>query len=305
MLIVFGCTGASVMHSDIATMLNHLRKCSHQTEEVKGWATQEYTTKYTRVNRASSSSITSSTPSPFLHPSTSYQSVQGSPAFSFQQFPQGSSHPPSAFSPQLPPLDVYNLNPTINAPVPLSQLPETNALGFSIHGSPNILPSPLSHPPSSLASYSQGPSVSRAQSRSPIFDQHNFNMHIGRMTVAAGLPMSWTDNPEVRSVFRTFFPWVQLPSRKALSKTILPTLQTNLRTQAQKETKGATCTLQCDSWTAINAHHLIAFVITIWPKVGILLILVFTNGSLFIRFTVFESMMHMGKRRLQKICWIS
>ena len=87
------------------------------------------------------------------------------------------------------------------------------------------------------------------------------------MTVAAGLPMSWTDNPEVRSVFRIFFPWVQLPSRKSLSKTILPTLQTSLRTQAQKETKGATCTLQCDGWTAINAHHLIAFVITIWPKV--------------------------------------
>lgn len=159
-LIVFGQTGSSAMRSDIATMLNHLKKCSHQPESVRVWATQEHKAKYTRPSRPSSSA-TSAPPSTFLHPSTSYQPIQGSPALSFQQFPSPS---PPVFGLQLSPLDAYNPSPIINAPLPLPQLPEISTLGFPMHGSPNISPNPLSRPSSSLASYSQGPPISRTQS---------------------------------------------------------------------------------------------------------------------------------------------
>jgi hypothetical protein len=169
-------------------------------------------------------------------------------------------------TPQLSPLEMNPPSPAliINAPIPQFYSPYTSALGNLVQQSPSITSNlSLSRPPSSLSSHPHGPTRSQPISRSfsPNFDQHAFNMHIGRMTVAAGLPISWTDNPEVRSVFRTYLPWAKLPSRKVLSKSVLPTLQNTLRMQAQKEARGSNCTLQCDGWTGINSYHLIAFCI--------------------------------------------
>lgn len=299
--------GNSVIRSDILTMVNHLRRCPRQPSDVTKWANQTHATKYARPSRSSASLVplVVSQP-PFLHPSSSHQPLGDMSTLPLHQLPPSPFYPQPTFSPQLSPLQVNNPNlfMAIDSPIPSPQQGETNALGFLMPGSPAISPNPPSRPLSSLASFPLGPASSRSQSRlSPGFDQHNFNMHIGRMTVAASLPVGWTDNPETRSVFRTFFPWVQLPSRKTLSRTILPTLQNNLRVQAQKETKGSNCTLQCDGWTAINMHHLIAFMITVWPKVCMDMDLDTFASHQLIRSTVFECMMHMVKRRMQKTCW--
>jgi hypothetical protein len=292
------------VRSDIGTMLNHLRKCGHQSQQVRDWATGEHATKYIRSARASASSTPLLTPQPpSLYSTTSHHPTPAlsplpfsniplnpqptftpqpmptpqliptphlMPTSQFMPTPQPMFNYQPGFSPQPSPLQVGNLGPVIAAPTPFSHPLETNTLGVWMQGSPVILSNPPSRPPSSTASHLQGPLASRPQSRlSSNFDQHAFNVHIGKMTVAAGLPLSWTDNPEVRSGFQAFLPWAQLPSRKTLSRTILPALQSSLRTKAQKETKGSSCTLQCDGWTAISMHHLIAFMITVWPKVSL------------------------------------
>ena len=257
------------MRSDITMMLSHLHKCSLQPLDVMGWATREYATKYARPSRLLAPLTPSlAVPSTSFHPSSPYQAMQNTPALPSHQFSPSPYYSQPMLSLQLSPL---HMSPTmiINVPIPVPHPSETNALGFVMQGSPgNSSSGPPSRPTSGLSMYPQGLTTSRPQSQlSRGFDQHSFNVHIGRMTVAVGLPISWTDNPEVRSVFQTFLPWAQLPSRKTLSRSILPALQSSLRAQAQKETKGSNCTLQCDGWTAMNMHHLIAFMITVWPKV--------------------------------------
>ena len=300
-------SGQSAFRGDIGTMLNHLCKCAHQPSDVRNWALQEHQTKYARP------SARSVIPMPFIAPlpmlpqaSSSHQPPQNTPALFLQQFPQTPLHPQPGLTPQLPPFDINNQSPALVVDAPFPTLPHTNALGFYPQLSPNISPSHTpSRPPSSMSSYPQGHSASRPQSQlSSNFDQHKFNVQIGRMTIAAGLPLSWTDNPEARSVFHIFFPWAQLPSQKTLSRSILPALQTSLRAQSQKETKGTKCTLQCDGWTGINMHHLIAFMITIWPKVCIFMVFIFCHVSLLDRSIAFGCMMHMAKQRLQRIFWI-
>lgn len=143
--------------------------------------------------------------------SSSHQPMENIPGLPLQQFPPSPFHLQPGFTPQLSPLQINNQSPAlvVDAPIPtLPQSPYMGALWFSTHPSPNLLPNlPPSRPPSSVSSYPQGPSISRPQSQfSANFDQHKFNMHVGRITVAAGLPISRTDNPEVQSAFRTFFP---------------------------------------------------------------------------------------------------
>ena len=254
-------------------MLNHLRGCEYHKDDpnLQKWADTEFRAKYYRG--FGRSSVSTPRPLPIIfHPSSSHFTTQGTSSLPFQQFPPSPFYPQPGYSPQLPLLEMSNQSPAlvVGAPIPaVPHSPYIDAMGFAMQASPGILPNQLpSRPPSSLSSYLQSPSISRPPSQVPrSFDQHNFNMCIGRMTVAAGLPISWTDNPEVRSVFRIFLPWAQLPSWKTLSRSVLPTLQNNLRTQSQKEARESNCTLQCDGWTGISMHHLIAFMITIWPKV--------------------------------------
>ena len=205
-------------------------------------------------------------PSTSLHPFSPHQAMQNTPALPPHQFLPSTYYPQPMLSPQL---SLLHMSPAmvINVLILLPHPSETNALGFMMQGSPNSSSGLPSRPTSSLSLYPQGLTMSRPQlqlSRGS-FDQHSFNVHIGRMTVAVGLPISWINNPEVRSVFQTFLPWAQLPSRKTLSRSILLALQSSLHAQAQKETKGSNCTLQCDGWTAMNMHHLIVRNVTKIP----------------------------------------
>lgn len=147
------------MRSDIATMLNHLWKCTNQPQNVRSWADTEHQTKYSHSSTQSLAFTPLFIPSPApSHDFPSHQLTQSTLALSLQQFSLGQFHSQPGFTPQLLPLDISNQSPglVVNTPLPLPQQPYVNALGFSPQASPNILPiPPPSRPSSSLSLYPQ------------------------------------------------------------------------------------------------------------------------------------------------------
>ena len=99
--------------------------------------------------------------------------------------------------------------------------------------------------------------------------QNTFNMRIGRLTASAGLPLCWIENPEFILFCQEFIhPAANVPGRKALTNRILPTIRRDFRKKAQAATReGAMATIQADGWSAINDHHLNAFMMTVDRKV--------------------------------------
>ena len=184
--------------------------------------------------------------------------------------------------------------------LPLLLLPSTrfSSPALSIHSvlpSPSIsaLPSPsASMQPSPLLSALPSPSIgtshlphknhlsvqpdqsqtlrltqlSNGQSWSPE-SQDEFKNQIAQLTAAAGLPLSWVDNPEWIDFVHQFLPWATSPSWKVLSARLIPRTVENYRKAARESLKGQNATVQADGWTAVNFHHLLAFMITINKKV--------------------------------------
>lgn len=99
--------------------------------------------------------------------------------------------------------------------------------------------------------------------------QNTFNTRLGRLTASAGLPLSWIENPEFLLLCQEFVhPSANVPSRKVLTRRILPAIQREFRKRAQAAIKkGSKATVQADGWSAINDHHLNAFMITVEQKV--------------------------------------
>ena len=99
--------------------------------------------------------------------------------------------------------------------------------------------------------------------------QNTFNMRLGRLMASAGLPMSWIENPEFILFCQEFIhPGASILGRKALSRRILPAIRRDFQKRAQEEIeKGALATIQSDGWSAINEHHLNAFMMTVERKV--------------------------------------
>ena len=64
-----------------------------------------------------------------------------------------------------------------------------------------------------------------------------------------------------------YIPAATSPSRKVLTKRIIPKLVDELQTAAKKEARGKNATVQADGWTGGNHHHLVAFMITADKKV--------------------------------------
>ena len=99
--------------------------------------------------------------------------------------------------------------------------------------------------------------------------QNTFNTRLGRLTASAGLPISWIENPEFILFCQEFVhSSASVPSRKVLTNRILPTIKREFRKRAQAEIKeGSMATIQGDGWSAINEHHLNAFMMTVEQKV--------------------------------------
>lgn len=99
--------------------------------------------------------------------------------------------------------------------------------------------------------------------------QDTFNMWLGWLTASAGLPIYWIENPELILLCQEFIhPAAIVPGRKAMTNRILPALNRDFQKRAQAViNEGAPATIQSDSWSAINDHHLNAFMMTVEKKV--------------------------------------
>lgn len=139
---------------------------------------------------------------------------------------------------------------------------------------------PAGTPSESGSSYSHAPSRSNSVStryhRQNVIDptlnwspeqQRSFGIRIARLTASAGFPLSWVDNTEWIDFCTEFLPAAKLPSRRVLTRRLLPEAVAGLRTSAKIATKGQNVTLQADGWTGLNNHHLLAFMITANGKV--------------------------------------
>ena len=103
----------------------------------------------------------------------------------------------------------------------------------------------------------------------PTDRQNTFNTRLGRLTASAGLSLGWVENPEFILFCQEFVhPSAVVPSRKVLTHRILPSVKREFRKNAQAATmEGSKATVQADGWSAINDHHLNAFMMTVDRKV--------------------------------------
>ena len=97
--------------------------------------------------------------------------------------------------------------------------------------------------------------------------QRAFEIRITRLTAAAGLPLSWVDNPEWIDFVGQFLPAAKSPSRKVLTNRLIPLVVDEYRKVTKEYSKDQNATIQADGWTAINFHHLLAFMITVAKRV--------------------------------------
>ena len=68
-----------------------------------------------------------------------------------------------------------------------------------------------------------------------------FEARIARLTVVAGLPLSWVDNPEWINFIHQFLPWAMSPSWKVLTTWLIPPCSQELQPDRQRILKGWKC----------------------------------------------------------------
>ena len=254
----------------VTTCLNHLKTCPNQppaiqqraqadTESPKKPRYSPYETARSEtplvVGMFPSGSRSSQMPPLSLPPSTRFNS----PALNIH------STPPSPYILTQPsPLLSALPSPSISA----FPLPHMNHLHTQWNQSPMSMPQSLCvEPPTSQILPSTQPLT--GQPWSPEL-QKTFENRIARLTAAAGLPLSWVDNPEWIDFIHEFLPWAASPSRKVLSARLIPCIAKSYRQLAKESLKDQNATVQADGWTAVNFHHLLAFMITVNKKVRLM-----------------------------------
>lgn len=261
----------------VSTCLNHLKFCPNQSLEVQQRAqTEAVSPKKPRFSPYEATSSSGAAPM--------YGSLSSS-SRSFQMLPP--SLPSTRFS-----------SPALNPNLPLQSPTMFALLSPSLQPSPllSALPSPVTNPLSlpyagympiqcdqspalisqSLYDEHAAAQISRSVSRSippPNREgwsselQGSFEARIARLTAAAGLPLSWVDNPEWIDFVHQFLPWATSPSRKVLTTRLIPHAAKSYQQIAKEASRGQNATIQADGWTGLNFHHLLAFMITVNKKV--------------------------------------
>jgi hypothetical protein len=230
------------------TILNHLRNCGRQPESVQQEAAAEYSVWKGKGLQMG--------PPTIAIPLVQARTSNLLPLDTFQ-------------GPQ--PHGVYLPVPFVNDPASISG---SRSSGSSVGGSSRANSPYLDSLPvwqktsrsSSVASYSMNRDRPIEWSAD---QQHVFDMRLGRLTASATLAMSWIENPEFLLFCLEFVhPSANVPSRKAMRRRILPALRREFRKKAQAAIKrGSMATIQGDGWSAINEHHLNAFMMTVEQKV--------------------------------------
>ncbi|KAI0816846.1 hypothetical protein BC628DRAFT_1279078, partial [Trametes gibbosa] len=86
---------------------------------------------------------------------------------------------------------------------------------------------------------------------------------LARLTASCGWSMTWVENSEWLEFCTEFIPEATIPSRKVLRNRLIPAEVKKSRALAQAACRGQLGTLQCDGFTALNQHHLLAFMISV------------------------------------------
>ncbi|KAI0830186.1 hypothetical protein BC628DRAFT_1307036, partial [Trametes gibbosa] len=93
--------------------------------------------------------------------------------------------------------------------------------------------------------------------------QARFRARLARITASCGFSFTWVKNIEWLEFCDDFLSKAKNPSRKVLAHKLIPAEVARLRTIAQMACRGRLATLQCNGYTALNQHHLIAFMISV------------------------------------------
>lgn len=244
--------GYGWISSATTTAVNHLRRCREVTEDVRAAAEREHR----KTSRSQSPAHRTPIPSPL-------------------SLPNDSDHPHGYISLDSPIMSSPNYrghstSSLPSSPTPLSNLPLPQS-------SYNSIPGP-SHQPRSSSAHSFAPlhsGIPRSHSRTPSLHSHadfiepawtkerqaQFETAIARLTVSAGFPLAWVDNPEWINFCAEFIPGAKSPSRKTLTTRIIPKAVEGLRASAEASARGHLATLQSDGWTGLNKHHLLGMML--------------------------------------------
>ncbi|KAH8991738.1 hypothetical protein EDB86DRAFT_2806431 [Lactarius hatsudake] len=85
--------------------------------------------------------------------------------------------------------------------------------------------------------------------------QARFEERIIHLTASAGLPLSWVENPEWLDFCVKFLLQAKSPSRKVLTRRLLPQALSEFQSKAKVQLNGKNATASCDGWTGENFHH--------------------------------------------------
>ncbi len=97
--------------------------------------------------------------------------------------------------------------------------------------------------------------------------QQQLETSIARITASANLPLSWTEDPEVRAFLARFLPAARPISRFVLTTRLIPTELQAQRSILLPQVEGGLATLSCDGWSGGNFHHYTGFMMTAKGKV--------------------------------------
>ncbi len=202
-------------------------------------------------------------------------------------FQRHSASPYPSPSPRLPSLHVQTPSESFQSPYTLSV--SRPSLRMDFERDPSVVSGSSSGSSSSLTPFdsvsvcsgASAPSYSRrGRGRNASFHpqaplelawsdgrQTRFEERIIRLTASAGFPLSWVENPEWLDFCTEFMPQAKSPSRKVLTRRLLPRTLAELQLQAKQRASGHNATASCDGWTGENFHHYIAFMVMVGREV--------------------------------------
>ena len=251
------------IRGETSTLLNHLRRCEHQPQDVQGEAEIAYwVRKRTAAATVAFPAVQDGTPN-FLPldvtqgtPGPGYLPIPFVNAPNFYQGPTSSGGSTPAES-------------RANSPYPDSLIIRQSGSRSSSVARSSRSSAVRSSSIARSSSVTAHSANRNSHAEWSVDRQNTFNTRLGRLTASAGLPISWIENPEFTLFCQEFVhPSANIPSRKVLTRRILPTIKREFRKKAQAAIKrGSNATIQGDGWSAINEHHLNAFMMTVERKV--------------------------------------
>ena len=224
-----------------STLINHVKTCTRQTVGNRASTKHDSPKKPSTMSSARRNIQLPAWPLPNSQPGTSQHSLQYYPML-LPSMPPSQSHSPAISNSSLSALP----SPYTNLLVPMDQSPP---------------PTP---------GYLTGNATPRSRSQSipinkpsvwPVEFQRRFEERIARLTVSAGLPLLWVDNPKWIDFITDFLPLARSPSWKVLTNRLIPMAARQYQDASKLAAKNQNTTLQADGWTGLNFHHLLTFMI--------------------------------------------